>query len=469
MESIARIEGNLVRHVMRFVKAISRASAIAAIGLIVPMTVAVASDGPNLPRRVVFGAGVDVSPQGIKVTLVIPASAAQNAGLRVGDLILKVGQTEVTSPIQFASMVKALPAGKPVSFVTVRDGSRKILSVVLHAAPMETDRDVPTRYEAVSVDGSLRRTLVTLPAAARGRHPALLILGGIGCYSVDNAADREDAYRHLAHDLGRRGIIVMRLEKSGVGDSRGPPCATVDLASEMRSYAAALEALRTHSFVDPDRVYLFGHSIGTLIAPRLALDHKVAGVIVAEGVGRNWIEYELLNLRRQLQLEREPADQIDERMRLKELCAHRLLVEKADEGEIEKAEPACKEMNAYPASAAYMQQAASLNIAEPWTKLSVPLLAIYGTADFVTAEDDHRRIVEIVNSVRPGLAALKLVPGMDHHLDYAGTRQQAWDLRVRQNRTLPYDSQFSDAVADWLCARERCFDHPTSPGPSPTP
>jgi hypothetical protein len=64
MESIARIEGNLVRHVMRFVKAISRASAIAAIGLIVPMTVAVASDGPNLPRRVVFGAGVDVSPKG---------------------------------------------------------------------------------------------------------------------------------------------------------------------------------------------------------------------------------------------------------------------------------------------------------------------------------------------------------------------------------------------------------------------
>jgi Lysophospholipase len=405
---------------------------------------------------------VDASPQGAKVTLVVPASAAQYAGIRVGDVILKVGQTEVTSPAQFAAMVKALPPGKPVSFVTVRNGIRTTLPVVLHTAPLETDRDVPTRYEAVSVDGSLRRTLVTLPAAVRGRHPALLILGGIGCYSVDNAADREDAYRHLAHDLGRRGIIVMRWEKSGVGDSRGPPCATVDLASEMRSYAAALEALRAHSFVDPDRVYLFGHSIGTLIAPRLALDHKVAGVIVAEGVGRNWIEYELLNLRRQLQLEGEPADQIDERMRLKELCAHRLLVEKADEGEIEKAEPACKEMNAYPASASYMQQAASLNIAEPWTRLAMPMLAIYGTADFVTAEDDHRRIVDIVNSVRPGLATLKLVPGMDHHLDYAGTQQQAWDLRVRQKQTLPYDSRFSDAVGDWLCAREHCLKQANS-------
>jgi hypothetical protein len=55
-----------------------------------------------------------------------------------------------------------------------------------------------------------------------------------------------------------------------------------------------------------------------------------------------------------------------------------------DEADIEKSQPACKEMNTYPAPASYLRQAAALNVAEPWMKLGVPVLAIYGTADFIT-------------------------------------------------------------------------------------
>jgi pimeloyl-ACP methyl ester carboxylesterase len=95
----------------------------------------------------------------------------------------------------------------------------------------------------------------------------------------------------------------MRVEKSGVGDSEGPPCASVDFESEMRGYAAALASLRENPRVNPARVYLFGHSIGSAIVPRLAAKQPVAGIIVAEAFGRNWIEYDLWNLRRQLVLE----------------------------------------------------------------------------------------------------------------------------------------------------------------------
>jgi hypothetical protein len=106
--------------------------------------------------------------------------------------------------------------------------------------PDEVDPSVRTFYETLSVDDHLQRTLVTLPTSARGTHPALLVIGGIGCYSVDNAADAEDVYMRLTHDLARRGVIAMRLEKSGVGDSRGPSCLSVDLATEMHSYQLAL-------------------------------------------------------------------------------------------------------------------------------------------------------------------------------------------------------------------------------------
>jgi hypothetical protein len=46
---------------------------------------------------------------------------------------------------------------------------------------------------------------------------------------------------------------------------------------------------------------------------------------------------------------------------------------------------------------------------------------------------------------------------MDHHLDRAGTPQQAYDLRVVQRHSLPYDSELSGVVAAWLCARAPCL------------
>jgi pimeloyl-ACP methyl ester carboxylesterase len=352
--------------------------------------------------------------------------------------------------------VKSQPTGIPIPVEILRNGARATLSIVLDAAPNEDNDSVETLYQSVSVDGSLRRVLLTAPKWLNHPRPAILILGGIGCYSIDVATDLQDAYRRLAVDLGRAGFAVVRLEKSGMGDSQGPPCMTVDLLTEMHSYEIALHALQSEPHVDKGRIYLLGHSIGTLMAPRIAKRQRVAGIIIVNGLGRNWIEYELWTLRRQLQLGGESPSAVDAKLAMKEICMHQLLVEKQPEPEIEQALPECKVYNNYPASAIYMQQAAALNPAEPWAELSVPLLAIHGTADFVTDEADHVRIVEIVNSSHAGIATLKEIDGMDHHLDVAGTESEAYDLRVKRHSSGPFDENLSHAILDWLCAREKC-------------
>ncbi|HEX5259809.1 MAG TPA: alpha/beta hydrolase [Sphingomicrobium sp.] len=427
---------------------------LGALALLVPTDAAEARAALELARRSVLGAGVAVAPGGVKVTAVAPGSPAFAAGLEPGDVIVTVGGAPVADPAQFVALVRGQSAGKRVPFEILRNNARATIAVMFAIAPLEKDPQVITRYEAVLVDGTLRRTLVTIPRHGHGRHPAVLIVGGIGCYSIDNSTP--DEYARLAHALGRRGIVVMRLEKSGVGDSQGQPCSTVDYESESRSYARALDALGGEPSVDPDHLFLLGHSIGTLTAPRLAAEYRVAGVIVAEAVGRNWLEYELLNLRRQLALDGTAPAEIDDIMRSKELCAHRLLIARESREDLERQEPDCKEHIAYPAADSYMQQVAALNIARLWTKVDVPVLAIYGTADFVTDRDDHQRIVDIVNSVHSGQARLALVAGMDHHLDQAGTPEHAWDLRVKQHQQLPYDRDFEAVVADWICSRSHC-------------
>ena len=90
---------------------------------------------------------------------------------------------------------------------------------------------------------------------------------------------------------------------------------------------------------------------------------------------------------------------------------------------------------------------AALNVAEPWTKLSLPLLVVYGTADFVTAEEDHRRIVDMVNAAHPGNATLKLIAGMNHRLQVSGTQQEDFD-RGKKGGSGPYDERFSAALRE---------------------
>ncbi len=416
-----------------------------------------ASAAPTLPRHAVLGAAMLDTPEGPAIGRLLPGGAAERAGFAVGDVVVSVGGTRTATSTDVVDTVRREPAGSPVAFEILRKGAHLESMVTLDRTPDEQDPAVATDYGAISFDRSLRRTLVTYPRAAKDKRPAILILGGVGCFSVDVARNGQDSYLRIAHDLGRRGFVVMRLEKSGIGDSSGPPCVSVDFLTEERSYVAALEALRRNSHVAGARVYLLGHSIGTVMAPRIAEREAVAGLIIAEGVGTNWFEYELANLRRQLELDGEAPDKVDATLAEKEVCMHRLLVEKQTEAAIEKDLPACKTHNSYPAANSYLQQVASLNLAEPWTQVSVPVLALYGTSDFVTTEADHRRIIDIINKHTPGIGNLVLIDGMDHHLDAAGPLQQAYDMRVKQKGTAPYDERVSDAVADWLFKHQKSF------------
>lgn len=409
-----------------------------------------ASPLPPLPRHAVFGAGIAQAAGGVRVTLVVPGSPAAQAGLRVGDTIRAVGGEPTTSVAGFLTRIHDLHAGERVGVEAVREGAPLRLFAVLGTARNETDAGVVTQYGEIVVDSVLRRTLLTTPQGLSSPAPAVLLIGGIGCYSVDVATNPQDAYLHLTHDLARAGFVTVRLEKSGVGDSQGPTCRNVDFDAEVRGYAAALAALQRNPLVNPARIYLLGHSIGTVIAPGLAAVNHVAGVIVVEAVGRDWPEYEIRNLRRDLALDGETAPAADQALIEKAQCMQRLLFENETEDALEKSMPSCREHNGvYPVSAAYMRQVALLNIIEPWTRLNLPVLAVYGTSDFETEAPDHQRIVDVVNAAHAGTAKFVVISGMSHGLGRAGTPKDA--LRDAQGGTIePFDADVSAAIVAWL-------------------
>lgn len=382
-----------------------------------------ASPLPVLPRHGLLGAAVVASSGGVRVKTVIAGSAAAQAGLQTGDTIRAVGGVPVATVPQFLAAIHDSHGNERVSLAVIRNGTPLRLDAVLTPAKDESDAGLVSEYGEIAVDDSIHRTLLTMPANLTSPAAAVLLIGGIGCFSVDVAANAQDAYLRLTHDIARAGFVTMRVEKSGVGDSQGPPCRNVDFDAEVRGYAAALASLQHNPRVDPARIYLLGHSIGSVIAPMLAAANKVAGVIALEGVGRDWPEYELRNLRRDLELDGESPAAADQALIEKAQCMQRLLFEYQSESEVERAMPSCRVHNGiYPAPAAYVQQVAHLNIIAPWPKLSVPVLAVYGTSDFETELADHQRIVAVVNAAHANSATLTVIPAMSHGLGRAWLR-----------------------------------------------
>jgi hypothetical protein len=280
------------------------------------------ADADPLPRHGLLGTVLAAKDGAVTITAVIPASSAARADLQAGDTIVRVDDVPIAT-VKDALTQLHRPAGTTVTLVVNRAGHELTISALLSAPPPEQFAGVDTLYRSVEIDGTLRRVLVTTRQGSTGRHPAVMLIGGIGCFSVDTT-DSQDGYKNVARDLSRRGFVTLRLEKSGVGDSQGPPCATVDFETEMHSYEIALHWFLQLPLVDASHVYLLGHSIGGVIAPRIALGNPVAGIIVAETVGKNWYEYELANARRQQVLSGSTPSETDDAMHIAQRCIYRL-------------------------------------------------------------------------------------------------------------------------------------------------
>jgi S1-C subfamily serine protease len=68
---------------------------------------------------------------GARVGGVVPGSPAEKAGLKEGDVMMKLDATEMTGLQSFSDFLKTAKAGQTVTVSVVRDGKPLTLSVTL--------------------------------------------------------------------------------------------------------------------------------------------------------------------------------------------------------------------------------------------------------------------------------------------------------------------------------------------------
>ena len=416
----------------------------------------------DLPRHAVIG--LQVAPPDLNkpedpvknpptIKSVIPDGAGEIAGIQVGDILLAVDDAIVRTSEDFAKRISRHLSGDSVSIRLSRHGVELSKTVVLKPRPFETSPDADVLYTSVVAGGSRRRVIVTRPKTS-DRHPAVLLIGGLGCYSLDGEMSRPSGYGPILATLAKNNFVTMRVEKTGEGDSEDPACtdskATVEL--EAQGYVAGLRALKSYGFVDPTRLFIFSHSLGPLVASVVLPQEAVRGFVAAETIGRSWFEYGLENVRRQSALVGTPLDQVDAEVRAHAVCAFHFFIDHESAEEVSKLNKQCGEMiESYAGmSSAYMQQIGDLSLGKQWKSVDIPALVIYGTSDPATSADEGRYLAELINNFHAGRATYVELQGMGHDFGRYDSQLEFLNRRLDPSKPHPFDEEVLTVLLKWL-------------------
>ncbi len=163
----------------------------------------------------------------------------------------------------------------------------------LFAAEISMAADTTIASEEVTFSAGGRTIPGTLTHPRTGRGPALLILAGSGPTDRDWNSPlipgKNGSAKQLAESLAAQGVVVLRFDKSFSGKNGGPPLAALTLDTYVAEAQAALALLKNRPEVDGKRVFVAGHSEGSIHVTRLALAERsgLRGVILLAGPGRS--------------------------------------------------------------------------------------------------------------------------------------------------------------------------------------
>ncbi|NNF02425.1 MAG: PDZ domain-containing protein, partial [Bacteroidia bacterium] len=391
--------------------------------------------------------------KGIYVRKVFENSSAKAAKIKAGDIIYSMDGRIIQDVNYFLQEIAKHKTGDKIKLMIYREGANIEKDLVLTPFPKEENKNFETVYSSVVTSVGIQRTIITKPFG-NGPFPAILMVQGVGCVTQDFPfPETRDIIYSIIDSFTNAGYVCMRVERSGIGDSKGKPCSEINFEEDLDGFQKGLRSLRSLEYVDPDLVGIMGFSMGGIVAPVLASKEKVNSIIVYGTASSNWLEYELANSKRQYILNRNTYDSLAQFMRAELNRLHAFYVlgkspEEIAEKYSEQRSWYIDRMSIYPQHYSYFQQVANLNITEYWANCKSKVLAIHGEADYVSAADDHKQISDIVNSKQKNFAKYIELQDADHWLKNVDDEKES---KLRLGDSSPgFNYSFIRLCLNWL-------------------
>ena len=426
-----------------------------------------ARSSQELPRRAALGVSLAAASEGTsgaRVIEVLPRLTGEKIGVRVGDVIVRAGGRPVADVAAAIAYASQLVAGDRVDLVVRRNGREQKLSGRGIAKPLEAYANATIDYGAVRFRDGLLRDILAKPIGVSDP-PVVFLLPGFTCASIEPPSPSHP-YRRLGEELLRAGIAYYRVEKPGVGDSAGGPlCRDIDYAAELDAFRSAYRHLVDARGFDPDRIFMFGHSLGGLEAPMLAAERPPRGVAVFGTVYRNWADYHhnVFAFQPFLMAGEDPVQTAQQSERLRNML-ERFYFGRQSPSQIASEVPAfaqpLRETISWNGSDLalgrhykFMQDLAHQNLPAAWRDTRSNVLSLYGESDIVAVYDeDHKLIAEVANHYRPGTGRYMEVAKTDHGMTVVGDRTEFRRQTVNQGEPPqgPFNTDVTRILAEWI-------------------
>lgn len=406
----------------------------------------------HLARKPLLGARIEyVSENGLSGCKVLQVVRGTSVALKlqINDLILKIGEQGFQSKDDFINQFMSYESGKEIQLSVLRGKKKQTLKAIVVARPFETDDNATVIYDEANYKDGQLRVIINKPVR-ENKLPAMFFIPGYTCSSIDELSG-DHPYKRIVDAYVDAGYVTLRIEKSGLGDSRNtPPCESCELMDEIENFEVGLKKLKTLPYVDTTKIIIVGHSMGGIIAPALSARHQVAGVVVYGTTAKSWFEYQLEMYRVQnslagmnpIEVEQSVVEQYD--------LNYRYFVKK------EKLEDLAKDPKAdsvlrtvwgydgkgriYDRNSEYWRQIQDLPHLENWKNTTAKVLVQYGESDFQAfSKADHEQIVNTVNHFHPGHATLLTYPQTDHYFAKSGSMKEAYDKFTNGQIQLLFD------------------------------
>jgi len=304
----------------------------------------------------------------------------------------------------------------------LRDGQPVRFATSVAAFPVEHHAGARVELSDVDTGSHLLRAISVVPDST-GPHPCVYVLPGAHWASEEYPLKPEHPVPALVGALARAGFATVRVERSGLGDSQGPPCTRVDFETELHGFQAGLQSILERDWVDPENVFAFGHSLGAMVAPLIASTKELAGIACYAASAIPISEALVGAIRRhgEAMARTDPgfparAEGIAELIRLvvcDENESEAVLAERPDLAAVAPAHFTGDQ--AYGRVARFYHQLERVDVAAAWRGLGVPALFVHGGRDIICTAEDSRALADLVGSGATGVE----LPGVDHQMSDA--------------------------------------------------
>lgn len=415
-------------------------------------------------RKAIMGMQGKPVENGIRIDSIFPVGTFSKLPIRKGDILTAVNGKEVKTMQQYAAIVNPVRSGDDISIKYLSGGKEKKAVTKAVMRPFETSEIADIQYDWVPFRGGQLRAITRKPKG-KTNCPAILLIPGYGCGSIENYVGSYNG--KLLYQWIKAGYAVITVEKSGLGDSYDcVPCSEADLVNEIESFDAGFKYMQALSFVDKQNLFIWGHSMGGIVAPEVAKRHQPKGVMVFGCTFRPWSEF-LLEMHRVQKplLENMNYQQTEEFVRGIQQVYYEFFVNKKSPEQIHQMPQhkalAVSDLGYKPGSNdmwgrhwRYWMQLDSLNMADTWKQVKAPVLILHGGTDYEQCSlVEPFMIKETVNEAHSGNATWVTINDIDHFMMKSDSwKEAAANFKSQLYAKGNFNYKIAEETVKWLNA-----------------